>query len=263
MAQPTRRGRRARWGSGSARVGSTARTSAIGPPGSGCALRCSAPSASTSRGTSRASPPAARAASSRQPGVEQLAVGVEQDGDGVARRGHARVARRPEARVAVEHDDLGAGGRGQRGPVVARARVDDHELRRRAAACSRSEGSSRCSSGAESWSTVTIVKLTPRPARAAGAARRPPAPRCSGRRARARRRPGGRAGRRRPPMRSSASASASTSPDRHAQRGVAQRLGEARRGPRPRPACRGRRPRAPTSPKPSRYDGATTASAPA
>ncbi len=46
----------------------------------------------------------------------------------MARRGHARVVGGPEARVAVEDDDLGAGGPRQGGAVIARPRVDDHEL---------------------------------------------------------------------------------------------------------------------------------------
>ena len=51
-----------------------------------------------------------------QPGVAQLAVGVEQDGHVVARPRHARVAGGPEAGVAVEHDHLGAGRRASAGP---------------------------------------------------------------------------------------------------------------------------------------------------
>ena len=64
----------------------------------------------------------------RQPGVAQLAVGVEQDGHVVARPRHAGIAGGPEAQVALEHDHLGAGGGRERGPVVARARVDRHDL---------------------------------------------------------------------------------------------------------------------------------------
>jgi hypothetical protein len=63
-----------------------------------------------------------------QPAVAQLAVGVEQHRHLVPRPRHADVAGGPEAEVGVERDHLGAGGGGQRGPVVARARVDDHVL---------------------------------------------------------------------------------------------------------------------------------------
>ena len=53
--------------------------------------------------------------------VEQLAVGVEQDGDRLARTLDARVVGRAEARVGTELDHLGARGAGERGALVARA----------------------------------------------------------------------------------------------------------------------------------------------
>ena len=62
--------------------------------------------------------------------VEQLAVGVEQDGDVVAGLGDARVAGRAEPGVVRQLDHLGTALAGQAGAAVGRAAVDDHELRR-------------------------------------------------------------------------------------------------------------------------------------
>ena len=121
--------------------------------------------------------------------------------------------------------------------------------------CSRSEGSSRRSSGAESCSTVTIVKLTRAACgRAAGAARRPLAPRCTERRARARRRPGGRAGRRRRRCAAARRRARSTSPT--GTRSAASPSVSAKHA---RSETTAGVPWAAassaTSPKPSRYDG--------
>ena len=64
-----------------------------------------------------------------EPVVQQLDVGVEEDGHVLAGQFEPGVVRRAEAGVAVEHDHLGAVGGGERCAVVARPRVDDDELR--------------------------------------------------------------------------------------------------------------------------------------
>ena len=231
---PSRRAaaRRARWGCGQRARGQHARARAPpGRPGSGCALRCSAPSASSSRGTSSASPPAARAAERGEPGVEQLAVGVEQDGHVVARRARRRRCWPP------------------RSPGCRRARSTSAPAARASAGPSSREPESTTTSWASAGEVArergqqrrqlgrrVVQDGDDREAHARGlgeqrrAARRPRAPRCS---AAARSRAAAPRRARRassPPMRSSASASAPASPRRDAQRGVAQRLGEARAG---------------------------------
>ena len=81
--------------------------------------------------------------------VDQLGVGVEQDGDVVAGARDAGVVGGAEAGVVRELDELGAVPARAIGAVVARARVDDDQLRRPArgaaasAAAPRAPGPSR------------------------------------------------------------------------------------------------------------------------
>ena len=64
--------------------------------------------------------------------VEQLAIGVEEHGHVVRGVLEAGVVRRPEPEVSFEHDRLRPVRAGDRGALVARAAVDDDDLRRRA-----------------------------------------------------------------------------------------------------------------------------------
>ena len=65
----------------------------------------------------------------REAGVEQLDVGVEEDGHVGARALDPRVVGGAEPRVVGQVDHLGAAFACQLGAAVARARVDDDELR--------------------------------------------------------------------------------------------------------------------------------------
>ena len=62
--------------------------------------------------------------------VEQLAVRVEEDGDGMLRPLDAHVVGRPEPRVVPELDDLGPGRPRERRALVGRRGVHDDQLRR-------------------------------------------------------------------------------------------------------------------------------------
>ena len=140
IAQPTVRGRSARYGSrrsrsarGSSGGCSAAPASAPTVPGSGCAERCTLPSAFSSRGacSARGWERASRGERGER-AVEQLAVRVEQDADVVARQLDAGVAGRRRspgcpaaATTSAPHAAASAGA------AVARAGVDRHELRPR------------------------------------------------------------------------------------------------------------------------------------
>ena len=88
------------------------------------------PSAFSSRGAWSARGCAAASAARRaSESSSSSQSGLSSTVDVVAGEGEPGVARRPEPRVARQHDDLGAAGLGQRGAAVARAAVDHDELR--------------------------------------------------------------------------------------------------------------------------------------
>jgi hypothetical protein len=100
---------------------------------------------------------ASEPSTSSQSGLSSVVGGVLEPG----------VARRAESRVPVEHAHVGAMGARDRGAVVARAAVDDDELRRVGAEVALDRGDERLR--AESWMTTTAVKLIGRAARSSTA----------------------------------------------------------------------------------------------
>ena len=178
-----------------------------------------------------ARPAAARAASRGERPVEQLAVRVEQHGDGMPRPLDAGVVGGAEAGVGAELDHLRAGRARERGPVVATTRC-----RRRPAAArvggARARRAARGSGPAESCRTTTIENITRRPP--------PPAPHASA----ARSPPSSAARSRRGPPSSSRARSARVGRDAQQRvgqtRGVARAARRARRRRAPRAGPAGR-----------------------
>ena len=164
--------RSARYGSTRSRSGS--RAAAAGAAGRRAARRSCRAAGARSAGrlrrrraaAARAARPAARRTrptSAPRRAVEQLAVGVQQDADVVARPLDARVAGRAEARdCRAARRPRRPSVRGDVRAVVARAGVDDDDLGPLGRERARASAAASLSSGAESCSTTTTVYGTRR-----------------------------------------------------------------------------------------------------
>ena len=184
IAQPTVRGRSARYGSarsrslrGSAAGGMSAGRSAPSVPGSGCAERWTAPSASSRRGTQRRSAPAAAAAASRSSDPSSSSQsGLSRTVTACRARSTPALLAAPNPGLAPSSTTSAPAARASSAPSSLRGGVDHDQLRRLGEQPQRVQ--QRGQRPAESCSTTTTENVIgwppPRAASAGPAARRGP-----------------------------------------------------------------------------------------